>query len=354
MRECRMDATGAANLMEPLMNGFRGSRVVVVGDLILDRYIWGDVTRISPEAPVPVLRMLRTTHVPGGAANVALNLRGLDVEVSVVGYVGADADGDVLCRVLQAEGIRTESVIVLPDRPTITKTRVMGGKQQMLRMDMEDASPVGSPMSRHVQQANIRSILSGADVVVLSDYAKGVLSAEVCEIIIDLARERAIPVVGDPKGRNYGKYTGATALTPNRAELALATGTETEDTEALITAGERLREQLELSFLVFTQGEEGMTLLRDGEVRHFPAGAREVFDVSGAGDTVIATLAAGIAANMTVPDALTLANYAAGIVVGKVGTAPISMAELYQAALMMESAHLLPVDSLVSPESRAS
>lgn len=300
---------------------------------MLDRYVWGDVTRISPEAPVPVVRVLRTTHVPGGAANVALNLRGLGVDVTVIGYVGSDAEGEILGRLLEREGIATDTVLTLPERPTVTKTRVMGGKQQMVRMDMEDTLPVGSHMFRHVDDV-IKSGLCCADVVVLSDYGKGVLSSEVSQAVIQAAQQLSIPVIGDPKGRDYTKYAGATALTPNRGELALATGTDVDDINALIAAGERLRTGLQLSFLVFTRGEEGMTLLRDGEVEHFPAGAREVFDVSGAGDTAIATLAAGIAAGMTVSTSVMLANHAAGIVIGKVGTSAISLAELEQAAFV--------------------
>ena len=317
-------------------SGFEQNRVLVVGDLLLDRYIWGDVQRISPEAPVPVVRLSRETEAAGGAGNVALNLARLGLRVSLAGYVGDDQERHMLIRLLESDGVDTQGIVVLDDRPTITKTRIIGGHQQMIRFDKEECHPVASA-AEAILLGRIAEHMANTDGVIISDYAKGVLSQQMCRAVIDLARKRDIPVLVDPKGQDYGKYRDATALTPNLKELSEITGVAVQDKEALLQAGDRLRMDLGLEFLIATRGEEGASLLQPDGAVHVPAQARDVFDVSGAGDTLISTTMAGLLAGLGLVDALHLANVAAGVVVGKVGTVPITRAELVQALRVEQS-----------------
>lgn len=305
------------------------ARVLVVGDLMLDRYIWGDVERISPEAPVPVVRITRRSERLGGAANVAANLVGLGLEAVLAGHVGADTDAERIEQLLTEARI-TPFLIRTRGRATITKTRVLGGHQQILRLDQEDE--VAITMAEN--QKLIETVLTVLDswkpgAVVMSDYAKGTLTPDVCQALIEAARVRNIPVLVDPKGRDYDKYRGATALTPNQREAAEVCNCGLRDFESILDGAESLRHKLNLSFLPVTRGEHGIALLEDGNVNHLPATAKQVFDVSGAGDTVIATLAAGLLSGLSPTDSCRLANLAAGIIVGKVGTVPISRDELF-------------------------
>lgn len=307
--------------------GFHGRRVLVVGDLMLDRYLWGAVERISPEAPVPVVRLDHKTHVAGGAANVAVNLRGLGCAVSLAGVVGADEDGRQLLELLQNSSINTAAILAAPDRPTICKTRILGGRQQMLRVDVEKAGEPSSEL-QSMLLGKIEAQVSGCSAIILSDYGKGLLSGSVCQAIIRRGRELSIPTFVDPKGLHYEKYAGCDVISPNRMELAAATSTDYSDLELLLQKGEGLRVKLGIQRLVVTLGDLGITLLESGAIQRFPALAREVFDVSGAGDTVIATAGAAVAAGLPLHEAIRLANVAAGIVVGKLGTVPISKDEL--------------------------
>ncbi len=306
--------------------------VLVVGDLMLDRYLWGEVERISPEAPVPVVRLSRETERLGGAGNVAANLAGLGVRALLAGFVGNDGDGERLVRMFAEAGIGGDGLVVSRARSTIAKTRVIGGHQQMLRVDREEVTPYREEDRRDLS-ARVQAILDTARprAVILSDYAKGVLDAALCREVIDAARARDIPVLVDPKGRDYGKYRGATTLTPNKKETADICGVAAHEVDALLAAAARLGAELNLDFMTVTRGEEGISLIDEQGVEHLPATARQVFDVSGAGDTVIATLAASLVAGLPRADACRLANLAAGIVVGKVGTVPISRDELLHA-----------------------
>ncbi len=315
---------------------FGARRVLVVGDLMLDRYQWGTVRRISPEAPVPVLRLERETEVAGGAANVARNLVGLGLRVCIAGITGQDPHRERLLALLKEQGVETDAVLSDPTRPTTTKTRLVGDHQQMLRIDAERIAPVDSGLAERLLAA-VGERLSAVDAVLLSDYAKGVLIGDTCAHIIAVARDRGLPVLVDPKGSDFERYRGATAITPNRAELALAAGVDSDDLDALLGAAERMRERLELEQLILTLGELGVALVDATGVHRIPAVAREVFDVSGAGDTVIATVAAGRAAGLDPIDTAHLANLAAGVVVGKVGTAAIAADEL-AAAIADETA----------------
>jgi len=336
-----------AAIQAALANNFGAHPILVIGDVMLDRYLWGEVNRISPEAPVPVVRLLRQTENLGGAANVALNLRGLGIPAAIIGVRGPDPDGEILARL--GHTVDTRGLVVAPGRPTACKTRVIGAHQQMLRIDIEDPTPL-SPEINHLLAERLMTTLRELRpaALVISDYGKGVVTPELCRKAIDAGQGAGIPVVIDPKGRDYTRYRGATLVSPNRAELALATGHPTTDLEGLYRAGEQLRARLSWDYLLVTLGESGMTLL-DGTGRlHVPAVAREVFDVSGAGDTVIAVTAAGLAAGLGAHDAIRLANLAAGVVVGKVGTTPISISELNaaraqaQARSQAEKIQILP------------
>jgi D-beta-D-heptose 7-phosphate kinase/D-beta-D-heptose 1-phosphate adenosyltransferase len=323
-------------VLEEVRRGFDGRRVVVVGDLMLDRYLWGRVERISPEAPVPVVRLERETETAGGAANVARNLAALGLTVSLAGITGDDGDRAALLRDLTANRIETGAVLAAANRVTTVKTRVVGNHQQMLRIDAERALPLAAPDAERLLAA-VAPLLPGAGALVLSDYAKGVLTEPLCQGLIRAAREADVPVLVDPKGRDFARYVGATLITPNRSELALAAGVPATDLDALLAAAAALRADLGLRWLVLTLSEQGMALVGPNGTRQIPAVAREVFDVSGAGDTVIAAIAAGLSARLDPVDTAHLANLAAGVVVGKVGTATVSAAELL-AAVTGESA----------------
>jgi rfaE bifunctional protein kinase chain/domain len=297
------------------------ARVLVVGDVMLDRYWFGEVERISPEAPVPVVRIARNEERPGGAANVARNAAALGAQVSLVSVVGDDEAGRALERLLVDDRVRT-SFHRDPTLPTTVKLRVIGRQQQLLRIDFET---VPSHEILATKLADYERTLPEFDVVVLSDYGKGGL-AHIARMI-ELARSRRIPVLVDPKGEDYLRYRGATMLTPNRAEFRQVVGSWRSEAE-LATKAQALRGELELQALLITRSEEGMSLFTDAGALNIPAQAREVYDVSGAGDTVIATLGVLLGARADVASAVRIANRAAGIVVGKLGTAVVHPDEL--------------------------
>lgn len=315
---------------ESFGRGLVSASILVIGDLMLDRYLWGEVQRISPEAPVPVVRLTSQSERPGGAANVAANLIGLGMKVSVAGFAGFDANGRRLLKILQKLSIDTDAVVRMEHYPTTTKTRIVGAHQQMLRLDAEDATSISPEGIARLMEGIHKKLLSGTAAIILSDYAKGVLGEEVCRTVIAEARSLGIPVLVDPKGLDYSKYCNATVVTPNKAELAVACNALSDPVEMLLDKGEALRQRLNLDFLVFTRGEEGVSIIEAGKASHIPAQAKRVFDVSGAGDTVIATLAAGLVSGLDRVDAVYLANAAAGVVVGKVGTVPIERSELFE------------------------
>lgn len=299
-------------------------RLLVVGDVMLDRYWFGDVSRISPEAPVPVVKVERLEERPGGAANVARNAAALGAQTALISVVGEDDAGRALQRLLQEGGIAAH-LQVDTEIDTTVKLRVIGRQQQLLRIDFETTP------SHEVLRAKLAEFerqLAHCDIVVLSDYGKGGLT-HIGEMI-RLARAAAKPVLVDPKGDDWGKYAGATVMTPNRAELAGVVGRWHSETDMLQKA-EKLRGELGLDALLVTRSEEGMSLLTDGHTYHQAALAREVYDVSGAGDTVIATLAVMLAAGAAWDEAIRVANIAAGIVVGKLGTAVVTRQELLAA-----------------------
>ena len=299
-----------------------GARVLVVGDVMLDRYWFGDVSRISPEAPVPVARIGRMEERAGGAANVARNIASLGGKASILSVVGDDEAATALERLMKDDGITTlfkrDAAI-----STTIKLRVVARQQQLIRLDFEDA-PSREILADKLEQ--YQSVLASHDVVILSDYGKGGLTH--VARMIELARAAGKPVLIDPKGDDYAKYAGATLLTPNRSEFKEVAGSW-QNEEQLIAKAQALRSQLQLDALLVTRSEEGMTLFRADGALHQPTFAREVFDVSGAGDTVIGTLGLAMAAGLPLPTAMSLANAAAGIVVGKLGTAVCTQQELF-------------------------
>jgi rfaE bifunctional protein kinase chain/domain len=297
------------------------SRVLVVGDVMLDRYWFGEVERISPEAPVPVVRVARREDRLGGAANVARNVAALGGHVTLVGVLGEDEAGDSVRRLSSEAGIQAD-LIADPSLHTTLKMRVLGRQQQLLRVDFEQ-HPVQAALDS--VDAALARHLANHDIVVLSDYAKGVLTR--VESLIALARAAGVPVLVDPKGDDYARYRGATLVTPNRSEMQQAVGRWNSEAE-LTDRAQRLRADLDLEALLVTRSEQGMTLFTDAGRDHTDAQAHEVFDVSGAGDTVLATLAVSRAIGLPWAEAMGWANKAGGIAVGKLGTSVVTAAEL--------------------------
>lgn len=308
-----------------LSSQMRRARVLVAGDVMLDRYWFGEVTRISPEAPVPVVKIDRVEERPGGAANVARNVAALDAKASLLSVVGRDEAGRCLRQLLKRDRI----AVSLHDDPgivTTVKLRVIGRRQQLLRADFETL-PSHEVLASKLK--DFERLLKSCDVVILSDYGKGGL-AHIARMIA-LARRHNKPVLVDPKGEDYSRYRGATLVTPNRAELQAVIGGWSSEA-ALTAKAQNLRQRLGFGAMLVTRSEEGMTLYRRGSRLHVPAQAREVYDVSGAGDTVIATVAVMLAAGQDLEGAVRIANRAAGIVVGKFGTAVVQPGELFPPA----------------------
>ena len=320
----------SAKIAIAVRSAFGGKRVLVIGDLMLDQYIWGEISRISPEAPVPVLRHGRDARRAGGAGNVALNIAGLGFDVTICGYVGADKVGDQLIDLLQQESVDTAGLVTVEDRPTITKTRIIAGHQHFLRMDAEDLGPMSEGSIASLLKAVEDETAKGVDGIIFSDYAKGVLRGNVCQTIIGLARKQKTPVFVDPKGADFARYKGANVITPNLAELVLATGIAAQDIDDLIEAGREVVRNVGLDYMVLTRGADGATIIAPDNTIHSVALAREVFDVSGAGDTFISAVAAGHLAGLAWNEMLYFANIAAGIVVSKVGTVAIDKASVLQ------------------------
>ncbi len=318
----------ATRLTDDLADRLCRTRVLVVGDLMLDCYYWGSVGRISPEAPVPVVKVDRKTFSLGGAGNVAANLAGLGGRATIVGLIGNDDAAGRIREMLVADGV-DDRCVVDADRPSITKTRIMASNQQVVRLDEEDSRPITSGTADRIKGA-VEPLLSRVNAVILSDYGKGMFaSADFMQALIRACREKGLPVCVDPKGRHWERYAGATCVTPNTAELELAAGTSAKADSELVPAARDIRDRLQLDWLLVTRGARGMALFGENAAPvSIAAQSREVFDVSGAGDTVIATLAACVASGMAFEDAAAVANQAAGIVVGKLGTQPVRWSEL--------------------------
>jgi D-beta-D-heptose 7-phosphate kinase/D-beta-D-heptose 1-phosphate adenosyltransferase len=317
--------------LEKLFARLGQSHILVVGDLMLDEYLWGSTDRISPEAPVPVVDIARQDLRLGGAGNVIHNLITFGCQVHVAGVIGDDADGMALRQLLDALHIDTAGVFGVAGRTTSRKTRILATNQQMLRIDRESREAINAATEERLVQA-VETKISGLQALILSDYGKGLLTPSLLSRIIDLGRRFGVPVLVDPKGADFTRYRRATLLTPNRKEAQQAAGRTTTSEAELVELGSAMRRDLELDALLITRSEAGMSLFVADQVHHLPTAALEVYDVSGAGDTVIAMLGAALAAGVALPDAADLANLAAGIVVGKVGTSTVRPGEILDAA----------------------
>jgi D-beta-D-heptose 7-phosphate kinase/D-beta-D-heptose 1-phosphate adenosyltransferase len=308
----------------------RGNGVVVLGDVMLDEFVWGDVTRISPEAPVPVVEIKRESVRLGGAANVLANLVALGVRASVVGVVGRDAAGERLRAELRERGAQhaDEALVMDESRPTTVKTRIIAHNQLVVRADRERRAAVDAGVEARIVEVCAR-LLAGADALVVSDYDKGAVTPRVLAEVLRLARASGKPALVDPKLRNFDSYRPATLVTPNHHEALRVTNTEDDTDDGMAHAARLIRGRLGCESVLITRGERGMMLLEGGgEPVYVPTVAREVYDVTGAGDTVIATLAASLAAGASLVESAMLANHAAGIVVAKLGTATATADEL--------------------------
>ena len=309
---------------------FDRARVVCLGDVMLDRFVAGSVTRVSPEAPIPVLSVSREEAMLGGVGNVGRNVASLGGAADLIGVVGADRAAHEVDELIAAQGGLTSRLIAQPDRPTTIKTRFVAQGQQLLRSDHETTAALSEESQRWVLAA-VDDALDGATAVVLSDYAKGVLTDAVLSGALARAAQHGLPVVADPKGDDFTRYAGATVLTPNVRELGLATRLPVHDDDAVIAAAQYVRETCRVGWVLVTRSEKGMTLVGDGAPLHIPSKAREVYDVSGAGDTAVAALAVALAAGADMATAAVLANAAAGVVVGKSGTACVHPGDLDRA-----------------------
>lgn len=312
--------TGQSILVERV-DALKGTRVLCIGDAMLDRFVYGTADRISPEAPIPVLRIEREVSMLGGAGNVVRNLVAIDCTPIFISVVGDDLPGREIAKLVGEHPEIDPCLVVARARPTTIKTRYFAAVQQLLRADMETVTPLDDEVQGQIL-AHCQAMIAGVDVVVLSDYGKGVLSPSLCQSVIAMARVEGKPVVVDPKGADWRKYQGATLITPNRKELYEATLAELDDDASIVDAARLVIDKWGIGGVLVTRSQDGMSLVIDGhEPRHFPAEAREVYDVSGAGDTVVATMAALLGSGASAEEGAMVANVAAGIVVGKVGTA---------------------------------
>ncbi|MCP5022107.1 MAG: D-glycero-beta-D-manno-heptose-7-phosphate kinase [bacterium] len=317
-------------LLEERLTTLANPRLAIIGDLIMDRYMIGDVSRISPEAPIPVLAVKTNELRLGGAGNVAANLVAMEANVEVVGVVGDDGLGRAMREEFEAVGADVDGLVIDGGRPTIEKTRMMSGVQQMLRVDREELTAIPAEVEQRVLEASLRAV-SRCDCIVLSDYGKGLLTDKVLGQVIGAARKRGIPVLVDPKGSDFSRYRGATMVTPNHKEAELALGRPIPDLESLPAAADELNEQAELDLIVITLSADGIYFksrekpLCEGRI---PAVARAVYDVTGAGDTVVSQLALYLALRWDIADAVAMANHAAGVVVERLGTHSVTRPEL--------------------------
>ena len=331
--------------LQKIIRNFHKAKVLVVGDLILDEYIWGDVQRISPEAPVPVVWAKNRSYVPGGTANVAGNIRALDAQTCLLGVIGRDQNSKVLLAELKKRKVNTSGIFVEDSRHTTVKTRIIAGHQQVVRVDWEHTHPLSKELNRRIIKF-IEKNIAKFDALIIEDYGKGVINVSLLERLIELTKKHKKIITVDPKEDNFQYYRGVTSITPNRKELENAIrNLKIRDTAnrfkvnndrlfrdaEVDSAARQIMEYLELESLLVTLGEQGMKLFEPGgRIAHIPTVAQEVFDVSGAGDTVISTFTLALCSGASKLEAAYIANYAAGIVVGKVGTAVTNRRELLE------------------------
>lgn len=314
--------------LQRIVADFAGRRILVLGDLMVDRYLWGRVDRISPEAPVPVVDIERESSRLGGAGNVATNLRALGAQAVLAGVVGDDDDGTRMLDALAESGVDTHLVVRDATRPTTVKTRIIAHSQQVVRADRESRADL-TGTARDALLAGLARELAGCQGLIVSDYGKGVITAAVLERALGLARDAKVHVSVDPKESHIDAYRGVSILTPNQHEAGAVMGRRVSDEASLLEVGWGLQKRLEAAAVLVTRGPQGMSLFeRGGRVTHLPTVAREVFDVTGAGDTVVSVVSVALAAGADFPSACYLANHAAGVVIREIGTATCSPAEL--------------------------
>lgn len=315
------------NDLQAILKKAEGKRILVIGDIMLDKYIWGEVTRISPEAPVQIVEARRDSYAAGGAANVAANIASLGGRAAIMSIVGRDEARDKLLSILQEKGIEASSILVEEDKPTTIKIRVMGRNQQLIRVDYESRDHLHPEMEKAFLKT-LEETGEDYDAIVISDYAKGVITPSLMEAVKRLCERQDIPLIVDPKPCHKDLYKGATAITPNHQEACEMAGHAVENNTALEMLGQDLSRELDAD-IILTRGEKGMTVIsKDQKPLTIPTLAKEVFDVTGAGDTVVATVALSLAAKASLYDAAILANHAAGIKVGKLGTSSITAEEV--------------------------
>ncbi|MBW1805245.1 MAG: D-glycero-beta-D-manno-heptose-7-phosphate kinase [Deltaproteobacteria bacterium] len=326
-----LDLNNNGDELKKSIDKFPGAKVLVIGDIIMDEYIWGDVSRISPEAPVPVVQVKQETKILGGAANVINNINSLGGQSSLCGVIGDDQTGQEILKKIKDLGLTTDGIVIETDRHTSNKTRIVAHNQQVVRFDRET--------QKGIKNDSIESLLSfiektmdSLDAIVVEDYGKGVISAQLMKGLRKLTLESGIILAVDPKTDHFEYYQGIDVITPNQYEAGGFCGIEIKDEESLIQTGRQMLERLNCRSVLITRGKDGMTLFeRRREIYHIPTVARKIFDVSGAGDTVISTLCLGLASGLDLKSAAIIANFAAGIVVGEVGTSVVKADELKKA-----------------------
>ncbi len=323
-----LDIDAISKGLTPYINNFPKTRILVMGDIIMDEYIWGDVSRISPEAPVPVVEVQQETKMLGGAANVINNIRSLGGQATLCGVIGDDSIGRSIIRQIKKIGSDSEGIVIESDRPTSIKTRIVAHNQQVVRFDRESRDEI-HPESTKKLLKYVKRSMNHIHAVVVADYGKGVISARLMKGLRELLKGENILLTVDPKENNFRHYHGIDIITPNHHEAGAFCGFKVVDEKTLIKAGNYMINKLHCSAVLITQGKDGMTLFEnDGDIYHIPTIARHVFDVTGAGDTVIGTLCLGLASGMDMKSAAVISNFAAGIVVGEVGTSTVKVEQL--------------------------
>lgn len=311
-----------------IISNFSRARVLIIGDLILDEFLWGDVSRISPEAPVPVVWVRRESFMPGGAANVANNIHALGAKVYLAGVVGMDERGKILTEELEKKGMNVGGIIIDGERPTTLKTRVIAHHQQVVRIDKEKKDDLATGLIDQVY-SYVKEIINDIDAIIIEDYGKGVVTPRLLQEVLRLAKRHKKIVTVDPKEEHFHYYKGVTAITPNHHEAAEAVGIKLKDGDSIVQIGKAFLNKLKCEAVLVTLGENGMQLFeKKGRITHIPTITQDVFDVSGAGDTVIGAFTLSLATGATMIDAAHISNFAAGIVVGKVGIAVVTQEEL--------------------------
>ncbi|MCX5687879.1 MAG: D-glycero-beta-D-manno-heptose-7-phosphate kinase [Candidatus Omnitrophica bacterium] len=314
--------------LKRIISKFSNTKVLVIGDLILDEFVWGEVSRISPEAPVPVVWVKSESFMPGGAANVANNIASLGAKAYIAGITGSDERAGILKEGLTEKGINIDGIITDDSRPTTLKTRVVANHQQVVRIDREKIEGISAGVLDNII-SYIKDIIDEMDAIIIEDYGKGVISARLLKEILTVAKKKKKIITVDPKEEHFSYYRGVTAITPNHHEAAQAIGMKAKDSQSVLKIGKTLLKKLDCEGVLVTLGENGMQLFqKSGAVTHIPTVAQEVFDVSGAGDTVISAFTLALALGVDMKDAAYISNIAAGIVVGKVGIAVITQKEL--------------------------